>query len=113
MIRINIKPLSINDAWKGMRYPTDDYKQYKKDLAYILPNVKIALEAKKKYVIYLKWGFSSRASDWDNPIKPTQDCIAKRYGFNDKLIYRAIVEKEIVPKGKEYFEFKIEELIII
>ena len=60
------------------------------------------------YQIYFKFGFSSKLSDWDNPIKSCQDAIAKKYKFNDKLIRRGVVETEIVPRGKEYFEFKIE-----
>ncbi len=109
--RINIKPLSVNDAWKGKRYRTDKYLKYCRDLSLILPNVKILLDENKKYQIYLKWGFSSASSDWDNPIKPTQDVIAKKYGFNDKLIKKGIVEVEQVKKGSEYFEFEITEII--
>jgi len=26
--KINIKPLSVNDAWKGKRYKTEKYKNY-------------------------------------------------------------------------------------
>lgn len=110
MIKVNIKPLSVNDAWQGRRRKTKEYRQYEEDLMLILPNVKIELDKKKRYQIILRWGFSSSASDWDNPIKPTQDCIAKRYGFNDKLIHKGVVEKELVKKGKEYFEFNIIEL---
>ncbi|WP_283687571.1 hypothetical protein [Dysgonomonas sp. Marseille-Q5470] len=46
-------------------------------------------------------------SDWDNPVKPTQDILSKKYRFNDKLIRKAIVETEIIKKGKEYIEFEI------
>lgn len=111
MIRVNIKPLSVNDAWQGKRYKTPEYKQYEEDLMFILPNAKIELDKKKKYQIHFKFAFSSDASDWDNCIKTTQDCIAKRYGFNDRLIKKGIVDTEKVKKGKEYFEFKIIELI--
>lgn len=110
MIRINIKPFSVNDAWKGQRYKTDEYKQYEQDLMFILPPQKIILEPKKKYQIHFKFGFSSGASDWDNCIKTTQDCIAKRYGFNDKLIKRGIVDTEKVKKSNEFFEFEIIEI---
>jgi hypothetical protein len=69
--RIDIKPLSVNDAWKGKRYKTDVYKQYSRDLTYLLPR-NYTLPP-PPYEIRLKWGFSSKLSDWDNPIKPTQD----------------------------------------
>ena len=104
VIRINIKPLSVNECWRGKRFPTPAYSQYKRDLAILLPKIILPLPP---YQLTLKFGFSSIASDWDNCIKPTQDCIAKKYGFNDKLIRRAVIETVIVPKGKEFFEFSI------
>jgi len=64
------------------------------------------------YKITLMFGFSSSSSDWDNCIKTTQDCLADKYQFNDKLIRRGVVDCEIVPKGMEYFSFKIETLIL-
>lgn len=111
MIRINIKPLSVNDAWQGKRFKTPKYKKYENDLMLLLPIKIIELEPKKNYQIYFKFGFSSNASDWDNCIKTTQDCIAKRYGFNDKLIKKGVVETEQVKKGNEFFEFNITEII--
>ncbi len=104
MNRVNLKPLSVNECWKGRRFKTDSYKAYQMHLLYILPALKLP---EAPYEINIMFGFSSRASDWDNPIKPLQDILQKKYGFDDKLIFRAVVEKEIVPKGKEYFEFEI------
>lgn len=104
MIRIDIKPMSVNDAWKGQRYRSDKYKRYQTNLLWLLPKIKLP---PPPYELHFRFGFSSKASDWDNPIKPTQDVLAKKYGFNDKLIRRAIVETELVAKGKEYIEFEI------
>lgn len=102
--RIYIKPMSVNEAWQGRRYKTDEYELYSLELKIKLPKVELP---EPPYEIYLKFGFSSPLSDWDNPIKPTQDIIAKKYGFNDKLIKRGIVEKELVSKGKEFIEFEL------
>ncbi len=104
MTRINIKPLSVNEAWKGKRFKTDKYKEYQKTLLWLLPKIKIPAPP---YEIYFRFGFSSSLSDWDNPVKPTQDILCKKYGFDDRLIRRAIIETEIVGKGKEYIEFEI------
>ena len=54
------------------------------------------------------FGFSSRGSDWDNPIKPFQDILQKKYKFNDSRIYEGHVYKKIVKKGEEYIRFKLE-----
>ena len=95
-MRLNIKPLSVNDAWKGRRFKTDKYNKYINDMMFILSPVKIPpgyLE------LYLKFGFSSKSSDIDNPVKCFIDCLQKKYGFNDKLIKRLIVEVDDVKKG--------------
>lgn len=62
------------------------------------------------YRIYLKFGFSSALSDWDNSIKNFQDLVSEKYGFNDRLIRAGVVETEQVKKGYEYIEFKITNL---
>ena len=110
MIRVNIKPLSVNKAFQGRRFKTPEYQKYEKECLLLLPNKRIELSTKTKYKIHFKFGFSSEASDWDNCIKTTQDCIAKKYKFNDKLIRIGLVETEQVAKGKEYFEFEITEI---
>lgn len=104
MNRINVKPLSVNEAWKGRRFKTDKYKQYETRLLWLLPKIKIP---DPPFEIHFRFGFSSSMSDWDNPVKPTQDILSKKYGFNDKMIRRAVIETEIVAKGKEFIEFEI------
>ena len=105
MVRIDEKPLSVNEAWKGQRYKSNEYKAYQSKLLWLLPR-KIDIPT-PPFEIYFRFGFSSAASDWDNPVKPLQDILAKKYGFNDKLIRRAVVDTEIVPKGQEFFEFEL------
>lgn len=102
---IEVKPLSVNKVWQGRRFKTQDYKNYEELLMGLLPDDVEVPEGKLE--LHLNWGFSSSASDWDNPIKPFQDILQKKYDFNDNRVFRAIVEKEIVPKGEEYIEFLI------
>lgn len=105
MITVKIKPLSVNEAWRGRRFKTDEYKTYEHSLHYLLPK-KIELPVSRYFVVYT-FGLSSAVADWDNCIKQFQDIIAKKYGFNDKFITGGIVLKKIVPKGQEYISFKI------
>ena len=107
MTVIKIKPLSVNKAWKGRRYKTQEYKNYEKTLLWTLPRIKIP---DPPYFISYIFGFSSSLSDADNPVKPFQDVISKKYGFNDKLIKKFLVEVKDVKKGEEFVEFKIETL---
>lgn len=104
MPRINIKPLSVNEVWQGKRFKTNKYKDYQKQVSLLLPKIDLP---PPPYEIHFTFGFSSSASDWDNPIKPTQDVLAAYYKFNDKLIKKGVVTTEKVKKGAEYFNFEI------
>ena len=99
-----IKPLSVNEAWQGRRYKTKAYETYEKLLLYSLPMLKIPAAPFEVHYIF---GMSNGAADIDNPIKPLQDIIQKKYGINDKDIYKIIVLKSKVRKGNEYISFRI------
>ena len=105
-MRLNIKPLSINDAWQGKRFKTDKYKKYERDLLLILPR-DYPVPKDGNLRLYVLWGLSSSLSDWDNPIKPFVDVLQQKYGFNDKRIKRGNVEVLQVEKGAEFIEFEL------
>lgn len=105
MIKINIKPLSVNECWRGRRFKTPKYKAYEQELLLRLPNIKLP---SPPYKIYFDFGFSNICSDWDNPIKPLQDILQKKYSFNDRDVYYASVHKLKVPKGDEFFNVRFE-----
>lgn len=109
MIIIKIKPLSVNEAWKGRRFKTQAYKDYELELFYKLPKIEIP---EGKLRIYYIFYFSNSSSDIDNGIKQFTDVLCKKYNFNDNRIYRIIAEKRIVKKGEEKIEFSIKSLDI-
>lgn len=107
MHRLNIKALSVNQAWKGRRFKTDKYKRYINDLLTILPKIKVP----EGFIhLSLEFGFSNSASDFDNPVKCFVDCLQKKYGFNDKMIKRCTINVEKTKKGSEYIKFKLSKL---
>lgn len=63
LIRIDIKPLSVNEAWQGKRYKIKKYKQYENALHWLLPKITIP---EPSYKIYFRFGFSNSLSDWEN-----------------------------------------------
>lgn len=109
MNRINIKPLSVNEAWKGRRFKTDEYKVYERAMLYLLPQMNTPKEALKISIVF---GFSSSGSDIDNCLKPFLDCLQKKYAINDNRIYELNVKKEIVKKGSEFIKFFIESILV-
>jgi Holliday junction resolvase RusA-like endonuclease len=106
-IEMEVKPLSVNECWRGQRFKTPEYKAYEQQLLYTLPSMK---PPKPPYKIHFEFGMSNVLSDWDNPVKPLQDILQKKYGFNDKDIHQASVNKVKVKKGKEYFIVELTEI---
>ena len=104
MIELNIKPLSVNKCWQGKRFKTPAYKSYEKHLLLILKPLKLP---EPPYKINYEFGFSSKLADIDNPVKPFQDILCKKYGFDDRSINEINIKKIIVPKGNEYIKFQI------
>jgi Holliday junction resolvase RusA-like endonuclease len=105
MPRINIKPISLNQAYRGRRFATQALKDYKKALSLLLPKKSLP---KGKLGVYYEFGVSSKGSDGDNLIKAFQDCLSEKYGFNDNKIYEWHVKKKDVAKGEEYIDFEID-----
>jgi len=103
-IQIHTKPLSVNEAWQGKRFKTKKYKAYEQELMLLLPN-KYEIPEGDLHVIY-EFGLNTMA-DWDNPVKPLQDILQKKYSFDDRRIIKAEVIKNVVKKGDGYFNFEI------
>jgi Holliday junction resolvase RusA-like endonuclease len=108
-IKINIKPISVNSVWQGRRFKNQEYKRYEKALLLLLPP-DLKIPKKRKLEIRIEWGLSSKLADIDNFLKPFLDILQKRYSstFNDRWVYKLVVHKKIVAKGKEYIAFDID-----
>jgi len=107
MSKLNIKPMSVNQVWQGKRFKTKSYKQYRADLQKILPPLKIPDgELKVNYL----FGVSNMGSDVDNLVKPFQDSLQEKYGFNDSKIIEFTAKKVKVKKCDEFIQFEIEGL---
>src|SRR6056297_489134 len=92
MIKMMIKPMSVNKAFQGRKFKTPSYKQYEKALSYLLPPSLPNLSAKeisecKSLKVVIEYGFSSPLADIDNPTKLVIDIMQKKYKFNDRYIY--------------------------
>jgi len=106
MQRVELKPLSTNKCWLGRRIKSKDYRDYTEVLLELLDE-SYAVEETGDLFVFYKWGLSNRGFDIDNPIKPFQDILQQKYGFNDSHITFLMAEKTKVKKGEEYIEFDI------
>jgi Holliday junction resolvase RusA-like endonuclease len=109
IINLNIKPLSINEAFRGRRFKSQLYKTFEASVLYKLPILEVP---EGKLEVEITFGFSNKGADLDNPAKMFIDCLQKKYGFNDNNIYKLILHKDIVKKGSEYISFSIESISI-
>ena len=107
--KLAIKPISINEAYKGRRYSTPKLKKYKEQIGLMLKAGRLNQSARIGLKIY--FGYSSSGSDIDNGVKPFLDCLQDKYSFNDNRIYELKVYKSVVPKGAEYITFELYELV--
>ena len=107
-VLIEIKPLTVNQVWQGKRFKTPAYKAYEKALLMLLP-YKQHMDIPEGHLrLTITAGLSNSASDIDNIAKPFIDILQKKYGFNDKLIYQLMLNKQVVKKGDEFIEFELE-----
>lgn len=108
MYKVDIKPLSVNKAWQGKRFKTKDYKSYESAVLLLLPKIEVTAG---NIELSIEFGFSNKQSDIDNPVKCFIDCLQKKYGFNDRHIYKLNLTKVDVEKGNDYIRFSIEDLL--
>jgi Holliday junction resolvase RusA-like endonuclease len=104
-IKLHIKPLSVNQAWKGRRYKTDAYNRYESELMAMLPDYEIV----SFRGLVLTFGFSNMQSDVDNPTKLVIDILQKRYGVNDRDLMELHLYKQKVAKGNEFIKIELME----
>ena len=104
---LEIKPLSVNEAWQGRRFKTRKYKKFENDLLLLLPKI----ETTDFSSIEITYGFSSKLADIDNPTKLVIDIMQKRYGFNDKDITRLVLNKVLTKKGSEFIDISFPKAI--
>jgi Holliday junction resolvase RusA-like endonuclease len=102
-----IKPLSVNKAWQGKRFKSPEYKVYEKQMLLTLKPMQLP---EPPYQIDFEFGFSNKASDIDNPMKPFLDILQKKYNFDDANVYKIVIVKTIVAKGSEFIKFEIKTL---
>ena len=82
MYRVDIKPMSVNEAWQGRRYRSKKYVQYCANLLLMLPRLTVP---KTNLEINFIFGITA-ISDIDNPLKLILDIFQKKYNFDFKVV---------------------------
>ena len=91
-ISLDIKPLSVNKAWRGRKYKTNDYLDYETDVYFLLPNNQnVHGVVEIWYTFYLQ---NHKATDISNLIKLLEDVLVKKGIIDDdRFVYSFHVKK--------------------
>ena len=105
-IRVDIKPLSSNQAWQGRRFSTKAKTQFENAMRLLLPAAHV--RANPFYsVAYNFYLVNFSRTDADNLVKTTQDCLVKRGIISDdRLVIDSRVRK--FPSESDRIEIEIE-----
>ena len=88
-MRIEIKAMSVNEAFQGRRFKTQKYKSYENELLWLLKPLEVPEgDLSLKIVVGLR-----KNADIDNIAKPFIDILQKKYGFNDSQIMELHIKK--------------------
>ena len=112
-IAIQCSPLSVNKAWQGRRFKTDDYKSYEIEVSALLPyDIKNTAEDGQLYELTYRFYLKYHATtDYDNLLKPLQDILVMNGVLkDDRFIYKAHQEK--IPSDVDRIEILIEPYIL-
>ena len=104
-VSTKVKPFSANSMHYGRKTDTAAYRKYQAELIRRLPDIEIPEGPLRLRILAC---FSSKLADLDNVLKPFLDTLQKRYGFNDRDIYRITAQKKIVKKGEESLVFALD-----
>ena len=113
MFRIRQKAMSVNVAWKGKRYTSTAYSQFKLIVGILLNKLKPNTDKPPDAPLFAhyRWGMSNMQADIDNPTKPFQDVLFHYWGIKDQdhRIQFLILEKAKADKGDEFIEFHVDD----
>lgn len=103
MQRIDLCPLSVNQAYTGRRFDTEKKKEFTRKLREAIKHF-VLEDCVAPYEVHYRFYISKR-QDIDGAIKVLQDVICEHFWFDDREIYKIVAEK--IVSEEHYFEFDI------
>ena len=106
-IRLQVKALSTNKIYAGVKRRSYDYKNYRRKVFKLLEQYPPDVAMGGYLSMKMDCGFSSPLADLSNAIKATEDIIMEYYGLNDRHIVSINMRKYLVYKGDEFINVRI------
>ena len=96
--------------WRGKRVKTKEYMDYQNEVRDEMMGIEWPFGS-SPVSFWFKAGLSARQADLDNLLKPLLDTFQNVFDdFNDNKVYYLEAHKDIVPKGEEYVNVRIERI---
>ena len=106
-VNLKLKPLSANKMFYRNKNKTVEYRRYQEEMRDYMMGM-VWDFGKDPVAFEVTAGFSNRAADLDNIIKPILDTFQNIFDdFNDNRVYKIKLDKDIVKKGNEYVNIKV------
>lgn len=109
----DLKPVSVNQAWYRNKTRSRVYMDYIEGWHHYLMGESIDSDIEIKdmrFKVVVHVGFSNRASDLDNVLKPTIDIMQQWFNFDDKQVIHLEAFKHITTKGNDYIYVELHEV---
>lgn len=101
---LKVSPLSVNQAWRGRRFKTQEYKLFEVDVCNVLPLNKDKPLEGELIVEYIYHIHNYGNTDTGNLEKTLSDMLVKRkYIKDDRYIKRLIQQKERASSVQEEY----------
>src|SRR3990167_2268311 len=111
MAKILISPFSINKAWRGRRYKTKEYSDWRKEFSYLMLPRRSKMLYNESLTLDVVFGLKyPKKCDLDNLIKPFLDaCVENGLIKDDRQITEIIAKKwatnKLLKENVEYINF--------
>jgi Holliday junction resolvase RusA-like endonuclease len=110
MIKLEIKPLSVNAAWQGRRFKTPEYKHFENDVSLLImaqkPGKFIDTAVEVSYEFHIK---NYLKTDVDNLVKPLQDVLVKKGIISDDRFIKKITAEKF-KSSEDFINISIKEV---
>ena len=107
MYHIPVQALSQNQAWKGRRYKSPEYRQYQQTINAYLKTLQLPkLKPKEEYFLLYEFGIPTR-QDASNCVKLFEDILSDHLGTNDRYVMQFHCRKVITKREDCYIKFDV------
>lgn len=107
MYHIPVQALSQNQAWKGRRYKSPEYRQYQQIINAYLKTLQLPkIKPKEEYFLYYEFGIPTR-QDASNCVKLFEDILSDHLGTNDRYVTEFFARKVVTKREDCYIKFNI------